>query len=185
MKPKTIIIDVDGCLANIHSPWIARYNKDWDDNFRVCDIKGWDIHTYVKPECAKRIYEYIADPTLYDDAKPVRGCKRAIKFLRDSGFHITFLTSTAKGTEGRKRAWLLDNGIMRGFEDDYIETSDSKDGYEADFFVDDYPKNLENFNGKRILFHRAWNADYPGFRGWAKVVEYIQHIQSDSRENFL
>ena len=175
MTPKIIAVDIDGVICDLHPVWLKKYNADYGDDLRVCEIRNWNIHEFVLPSCGGKIYRYIENPAIYDECGYISGSKRATKFLRDHGFHIVYLTTVAPGTEGRKRQWLMDNGFFK-LDDDYVETKESKSSFIADYMIDDSPANLEGFAGKKILFGRAWNKNsgFPSFKGWKKVIDYIR-----------
>ena len=78
-----IACDVDGVVANLTKPWLARYNKDWNDNLKIKDIEGWGIQDYVKPECGLKIFNYIKDPSLYDEVLPFSGALNFINTLKE------------------------------------------------------------------------------------------------------
>lgn len=152
---KILGIDVDGVCADLHTPWIGDYNLDWKDSLKSSDITDWYIHQFVKPECGLKIYEYIEDPALYDKVSPIAGALGSIIKLREFGFRIIYVTSSTRGTMGRKYDWLSEYGFVTKL-DDYVETKD-KSLILTDALIDDYHGNLENFVGYKFLFDSPWN----------------------------
>ena len=152
----TIAFDVDGTTADLHTVWLDRYNNDYGDNLKVSDIKAWEIHRFVKPECGKHIYDYLQDPSIYDDVKPIDNCLEVIDRLRDIAdvIHVTHSTS---GHKGRKLRWLMEHGLMIA-GDRYIEQED-KSSVPAHFLLDDYDKNVRDFKGQGVLLSQSWNQD--------------------------
>ena len=89
MKKKQIIaMDVDSVVADLGTAWLNRYNRDYNDNMTNENILSWDTHKYVKPECGKKIYEYIEDPSLYDEVLPICGSLWAMDALSDKSDHV-------------------------------------------------------------------------------------------------
>src|SRR5512137_1810696 len=99
---KTIAMDVDDVCAMLSETWVAKYNKDWNDNLKVNEITEWAIEKFVKPECGKRIFSYLDNPKLYDSVQPVEGARKGIKALRSMGYRVVFVTSCPIVTSARK-----------------------------------------------------------------------------------
>jgi 5'(3')-deoxyribonucleotidase len=55
---KRIAFDQDQVLADLLTEWVSRYNTEYNDNLRPEDIKNWNWHNLVKPECGKKIYNH-------------------------------------------------------------------------------------------------------------------------------
>lgn len=177
MLNKTIGIDVDGCCADLISTWLFdKYNVDYRDNLFPKDITNWNIHEFVKPECGMKIYDYIEDPSIYDNVLPIKDTLSVITHLRIMGYKIIFVTNAARGTEGRKFKWLNDYSIFSE-GDGYIETED-KSNIPADYLIDDYPKNISSFrNGVGVLFSAPYNLmslHTPRCNGWKEVYRFFK-----------
>lgn len=159
MKQPIIAIDVDGVVADLHTEWLAKYNRDYGDTMKVDQITDWEIHKLVKPECGKRIYQYIDDPYIYDTVKPIPRARYSVRMLGEMGFSVIFVTTVTKNTRGRKLQWLIDHEFVQEYNanDRYIET-DNKGIVKFDLLLDDKPENIEFCPGRGILFSRPWNA---------------------------
>jgi len=175
VKIKKVAVDFDGVVGALDVPWVARYNKDWNDTMKVEDILDWDIHKFVKPECGMKMYEYIEDPTIYDDVLPVEGAIRGIQALRDMGYELSFVTHSTKGHAGRKRKWLYDWNILHS-DFEYFEMRD-KSNFPAFYLLDDYTVNVSNFKGVGILFTAPYNKSStirPRVNNWVEAVRFFQ-----------
>ena len=170
-----IIVDVDGLLADLHTEWMVnRYNKDYDDDLRVCDITQWGLHNLVKPECGKKIYSYLEDPTIYDNTLPIPGALEGVNALRNADNVIMFVTTVVPGHAGRKKVWLKDHGFLCP-KDVYIESA-NKGEYKAYAMIDDHEGNFKGFLGIKVLFTRPWNKSIehsPRFDTWEQITNYI------------
>lgn len=171
-----IIIDVDGTICDTHSPWLGRYNADYNDRLRKIDIVKWEVHELVKPECGMKIYDYLSDMNIYRKALPIEGALVAVRKLRGMGHEVAFGTS---GVFTTKIDWLFDNGFSidtdRRWPKDIIIASDKSWLCSADVIIDDYPKNLADFK-HGILFDQPWNRechDYDRAGSWNEVVQLI------------
>lgn len=185
-----VSVDVDETVAELLPAWLDLYNEDYDDSLRPSDVTGWDLSKFVKSECGAKIYNYLTS-SLYDYVNPVPGALEGVKYLREAGHRVVFVTSTPKGSEGAKLNWLVRNGFLDSkgaygdgrVYDDYMEVHD-KSLVRADAMVDDRPENLFAFNGLRILFSAFHNKSFIGSvrpmktaNTWVQVTDHILNYQ--------
>jgi len=153
-----IACDVDGLVANLMRVWLEKYNKDWNDNLKVKNVKDWGIQNYVKPECGLKIFNYIKDPSLYDEVLPFPGALDFINKLKEN-HKVFFVTASPPEQMGRKFYWLKEHGFIRKITQ-YVEAR-NKSLIRADWLIDDYHGNTKGFIGKTILLARPWNEGQP------------------------
>lgn len=164
-------MDVDGVVADLHTPWINIYNNMFVDNLRVKDITDFKISNFVKNEAKEEIYKIANDKSIYYFVKPIFGSKRGIKALRKAGHRVVFLTACSENMKGVKFNWLNANGFKVD-EKDYIESQD-KSVFEADIMIDDRYKNVIDAKvDKAYLYTRPWNEKYdyfPRVKNWKDI----------------
>lgn len=186
-----IVCDVDDVCADLVPAWVAKYNQDWDDNLKVDDITDWNIAAFTRPECGKKMYDYLNDGSLYDGVLPIEGALEGVIELRK--YHrVVFATTAANGHAGRKLRWLRQHGFLsneRSSEMDYIEASD-KSLIHGDIIVDDGAHNLRVFKGKRIQFLKPWNANefVDGAWlacNWGEIPQIIWDIEGEMNDTFI
>ena len=163
MINETLALDIDAVLADLQTEWLYRYNLDYKDNLKAEQILSWGMDEYVKPECGKRIYDYLLDDNLYTNVNPIPGALQAVNKMRDLFTRVIFCTMSPFPKMGRKFQWLIDNKFFEYYnygdpEMDYIETRD-KSLINADYLIDDYFVNLANFQRYGIIFTQPWNKD--------------------------
>src|SRR5574337_1144217 len=108
LKP-TLVLDVDGLLADLHPVWYGRYNRDTGDNLSTDTVLDWNVHQYAR--FGKKVYEYLEDPSLYDDVLPLAGACDFVELIRRY-WHIVFATNSTVGCRGRKKEWLRKWGML-------------------------------------------------------------------------
>jgi 5'(3')-deoxyribonucleotidase len=170
----TISVDVDDTCADLMSEWLKRYNRDYFDDLSENKILSWDMTQYVKPICGKNIYQYIEDPKIYDEIKPISFSQWGVGELKKIG-RVVFVTSSTLGHAGIKFMWLKKHGFIDKKED-YIECLD-KSLISCHYLIDDKYENCKNAYGKGVLYNRTWNCKYdynPRCNNWKEVVEYIK-----------
>lgn len=168
-----ILVDVDQVVIDLLPVWLAKYNKDYDDNLTPDKITAWGIEKFVKPECGTKIYDYLNDDDLYDDAEPIPGALEAVIDLREE--HTIYFV-TAKYHPG-KVEWLRKHGfINEGHDYQYIVCED-KYLISGDVIIDDNIDTVQTYLGLGILFSQPHNADaeVPNVvKGWEGVMSLLE-----------
>lgn len=153
-----ILLDMDGVVADLHTPWFGRYNRDYDDNVTSDQIKTFSVHPYVKPECGTRIYDYLNERGVFAEAPVIPRAVEGVEMLLDMGHEIFFCTTPPVHSQWavlEKTQWVASRFPRIG-GGNMIFTR-HKHLVRADFLVDDYEDNLQLFDGHRILFDQPWN----------------------------
>jgi 5'(3')-deoxyribonucleotidase len=151
-----IALDIDDvCLALMDS-WLSFYNKDFEDHLIENVIDDWDIRKFVKPNAQTAIYEYINEPNVFSNAKPVLGALDCVNYLKSLGHRIIYVT--ANNPDECKQEWLKKWGFLQDNKD-FVQAYD-KSLILADILLDDRYENARDFNGTGYLFTRPWNKKY-------------------------
>jgi 5'(3')-deoxyribonucleotidase len=157
MNNKIIALDIDNTILDLTTTWLSKYNRDYNDKLTIENITSWDTHLFVKPECGKKIYNYIQTPEVFLESKPIDGALNGVLWLRKNGFRVIFVTATNIG--GSKETWLKENGFWES-ENDFYQAYD-KSLIRANVLLDDKFQNVQNFkHGQAYLFTRPWNIKY-------------------------
>jgi len=181
-----IIVDIDGVIAALHTEWLARYNRDWDDCLKVESITDWDTHKFVKPECGRVVYNYLFDEDLYDNVKSIPGALKGVQTLRNMGFRLLFVTV---GNADAKLSWLIENKFltlgdgMLGHPD-YVCCTD-KSLIKASIIIDDNPHVLGMHPAWHILYDQPWNRHVAMARAkdWDDVVAKVRFLRAALAES--
>ena len=199
IKETIIGVDCDDVVINLVPNWLYFYNEHYKDNLKVDDIQDWDISRYVKPECGKKIYEYIHPDTsksflkrfnIYDFCDPVKNSLMSIQELRNMGYRVIFVT--ASNRLDAKYNWLEHHGFLDN-RANFVHAFD-KNLINMDYLIDDRWENITSFanrknnNKKGILFNQPWNLkyndnynnyDYIRVNNWTDVVKYFKNIEGN------
>jgi 5'(3')-deoxyribonucleotidase len=154
---QTVLVDVDGTVARLHDEWYARYNQDYNDNLTEDKVISWSLHQYVKPECGKKIYDYLNDPTLYDNVKPYDDSQFVCRELKRRGYRLIFVTAGVPGAWPKLR-WLTKYKFLTSdvVDEDFVCAYD-KNLIRGNMLIDDRDKNVIEYPGGGILLDRPWN----------------------------
>ena len=176
---KQLVCDIDDTLLDLVTEWLRRFNRDFQDNIKKSNITGWDLGSFISnPNNRKYLYEYIEDPSIYDNIKPIKNALWGINKLRMFGYRIIFVTSATKGHFQRKLQWLQDYNFIDNRKN-YFEAVD-KSVFIGEYIIDDKFDNVVNFNGKGILYSQPWNLKENWNRrcnNWKSVIDLISSEQ--------
>jgi 5'-nucleotidase len=174
---KRIGIDMDGVIADLHLEWVNRYNRDYSDNLKPSDIINWNWHTLVKIECGSKIYDYLDDPSIFENLPIIKNSQYVIREL--SKFYELFIITSPWNPESipAKYRWLLKNFKFIDRKN-YVFTG-NKSISNVDYLIDDKAENFIDLDGQGILFdapHNQNQVDFPRVKNWLDVARFFEII---------
>lgn len=159
-------IDVDGVIANLHQTWLDRYNQDYNDTVRLEQLHNWDAEKWpIKPECGKKIYDYLRQGDLYQEVQPFPGALYFVQSLKKQVHRVVYVTSNAKGMTDQKWEWLEREGFLptgRYTAEDLVVAHDKR-LVKTDVLIDDKLATVVRHPYPTILMDQPWNRD----RNWS------------------
>jgi 5'(3')-deoxyribonucleotidase len=172
-----ILCDVDGVVADMIPAWLGLYNREYGDNLQPRDITTWALDPFVKPECGKKIYQYLHDPALYQHTLAVPGALRGVRALARAGHQLVYL-SYCVGPEmmQAKARWLGLHGFLTYGNMLFVGDPDFKRLVRGNLMIDDYEENIRAFGSFGMLFDAPYNRHAEELwrvRGWAGVAEAL------------
>ena len=179
-----IICDVDGTIADLHTPWLHRYNTRSGDILTKEGITSWHMSDFVMPEWRDRFFDILREPDLYNDVFPINGALPAIQELQRK-HRVVFTTSCVKGMADQKWEWLERHGFLpkRYSHKDLVITAD-KSLLLGDLIIDDNFGHCKDFRGDALLFDQPWNRKAftdPWCRrvgGWVDVLVNVENKEA-------
>lgn len=192
MPPKdpSILLDMDGILADIWTPWFYQYNNEYNDTLNISQIKDFaldlDSGRLVKPECGKKFFNYLTED-FYRNLRPLEGAISAVHRLADSGYVIKIATALPwnqldPGVAKSKIAWLNEHLPFIDTKD--IHILHYKHYIPADAFVDDWPLQLKNYRKAHphavlATIHYPYNTDVDKrdvylADNWQQIFEHLK-----------
>lgn len=182
---KKAIIDIDGVLNNYPQTQIDYFNFCLNSNYKTLDEIKKDL-SYYDYKYFKTMYRMSG---FKHNAKPSKGAKKLLKYLRDHNYLIYIITARElfKYNQLEKTIlWLQTNQLYY----DYIYCTQKKDftifekfGH-VDLVIEDNCDNLEKIkkiNGKDCIYINVINNEnkdrkYKGYRvvGLDKVIDILE-----------
>lgn len=180
---KKIGIDLDSTLNNLEVVWAERYNKDYDDNLK--DWTKWELDEVVKPECGKKIFNYLREPGFFYNLDIKEGAKDVVDFL-SKHYELYIVTAYIPETCLDKANWVKKHNLDVSQKD--IIFINDKSLLELDYLIDDGPHNFNKFKGTGILFDMPYNQHLEEspvlyrVKTWKDILEFfIEEISNDEK----
>jgi 5'-nucleotidase len=139
-----IITDLDGIVVNHTKLWFFLYNADFHDNLVDGDIKDWDTSKFVKLECGKKIFDYLAIPGFFENLEPHRGAIDALVKLQQRGHEVVICTATEVPEAAKGKMIWVKKHLPFISKNNFIITS-GKHHVQGDVLIDDGPHNAETY----------------------------------------
>ena len=155
-------VDFDGVLCDLMTVWLARYNKEYQDNKKKEHILSFRASDYL--QCSYKKLKAYRTPDIYEYADDIPGAGFFVDTLQElPDVHVVCISHDTKEYQWHKETWLTRNGfnvplyLTKGNKWD-VDVSDSiyDDPYKKvtiDFLVDDNIKNTPT-----VLFNQPWNS---------------------------
>jgi 5'(3')-deoxyribonucleotidase len=171
--PQRICVDMDEVMADAVAEHLLRYNRDHNGSITKADLHGKWIWDVVPPGAHTRLDEYLRSDDFFDVLKVMQDSQRVLAALQTR--YEVFIATAAMEVPtsfNAKYRWL-----RRHFP--FIPTSHivfcgDKSILNADFLIDDNPRQLERFSGTGILYEAPHNVHATGFRrvkNWLEIEE--------------
>lgn len=144
MNKLRIGVDLDGVLVNLLEVWLDRYNVDFNDHLSSEDITSWDIRKFIKPKARNIMFDYLNDPTLYDNAGVIsHQAKSILQKWKEEKHEIFIITSCGNRPNmiKAKLEWLEERYPF--LDKRNFVFVDNKSVAKVDIMIDDHASNLK------------------------------------------
>lgn len=152
MKP-TVIVDIDGVLADLHATVIEQINIKYGLCVKHIDIDNWR-KKFGKIDFVKEIFCVFKNRELLLRIPHIQGALEGMSLLDSMDYQIIIASNRPQYTMHNTQEWL----ILYPY-DKLILTADKAE-IDGEFLIDDYTKNIQRFaekDGVGILVNRPWN----------------------------
>jgi 5'-nucleotidase len=176
-----LLFDMDGVLADLGTPWLARYNADHGDSLTPEHLTSWGIHQHVK--IGMRMYDYLAEPGWFLQLAPMPGAAVALDALATDGHELFVVTASPHNAPTGlydKARWLRTHLPMIPAE--HVIVAHRKDMVAGDILLDDSPEHLGRFPGVRVVYDHPYNRSFAAHHHRiASLAEYVTLIRGLAR----
>lgn len=181
MNKKTILVDMDGVLANFEKGFLEEWTKKFPNHPHIPIEKRRTFYLsedYPR-ELEKEIDSIFSAPGFFQNLSTIRGGKEALIKMESLGHEVLICTNPISKYENcvlEKYHWVSKN---MGYEwtKKMIITKD-KTLVHGDFLIDDKPQHLglKKPAWQHILYEAPYNKDVPGklritWSNWEKILD--------------
>lgn len=180
MTRETVLVDMDGVLADFDTRFIEIWQKRYPDRPRL-DQKNrtsFKIAEEFPVHLQDDIREIFSEPGFYRNLPIVKGAVQGMNEMVDSGLDIWICTSPLMQYENcvlEKYQWV-DEHLGRSWTERIIMTR-NKALVRGDFLIDDHPEipGADSASWEHILFDAPYNRHIPNIRritwqNWREVL---------------
>lgn len=167
---KQILVDMDGVLADVYSQFINLEFKDSGIMLRKEDLYG-KREELVFPSFEKHVNSI----GFFRTAPLIENSVEGLKYLNER-YKVLIVSSATEFPNSlcEKQSWL--NEYFPFISWKQMIFCGSKESIQGDIMIDDHPKNLSVFNGRRILFSQYHNVyahdrSFERVSGWKDIFQ--------------
>lgn len=171
MKRK-ILVDMDGVLADVYKPLIKKQYTDKGYSKTEQDLNGIE-----ERKAFPDIISILQEKGFFRNAPVMDGSIEGLKYLNDK-YDVVIVSSATEfpGCLDDKHAWLAEHFPFINWKQ--MIFCGVKSDISADMMLDDHPKNLSVFKGKRYIFTQPHNFSienetYRRVNNWAEIMEIL------------
>jgi 5'(3')-deoxyribonucleotidase len=159
--------------------WHEKYNKDYDDDLSVEDLKCWQSEKYVKEACGTKIYEYLDEPGLFLNLEPLPHAIEVLERLAQT-HDILIVSSSRTYAYTEKEKWVKKHLPFIGARN--LIFTHRKDMVRGDVLFDDAPHNLIAFaeSGRKAIamdYPYNRNVDVDRVKTWLDFEKMVETIE--------
>jgi len=144
---------MDDTLYDFVSLVLDRYNTKYNDSVVINDIKEWNIHKFLKPEC-KNVFE-LATEDLFDTITISEETKSFVSKLRKK--HTVYFVTAGHPKTIQARYRLLKRNFP-SFKSERLIVCNEKSFLDMHVLIDDcerYFEGYKRYNG--FMIAKPWN----------------------------
>lgn len=170
-----LFVDMDEVIADTYGAHIEWYNRDYGQSLKLEDCAGREAWNNVPPEHCESVRKHAHTVGFFTGLEPMKDSQKVMSDLNKKyELYIASAAMEFPNSLKEKSDWLDEhfpfihwkNRILLG----------SKHILKGDILIDDRLMNLENFDGRKILFTSPHNVnikDYERMDSWHEIGESL------------
>ncbi len=175
MKKKQLLVDMDHVIADITSQYIKWYKDATGTEMKWDDLLGKpEDLAFPQPEL---IRGFLHTPGFFRGAAVMPGSLEVIRELNEV-YELLIVSAAMEFPQSliEKYDWLGEHFPFISWRQ--IVFCGSKKNISGDYMIDDHFKNLDNFNGQKLLFTATHNIHtdnngYTRVNNWTEVKDLL------------
>lgn len=160
---KRICVDMDEVMADSLAEHLLRYNRDHSENLTLEDLHGkalWDVVAFDRHTALEG---YLRSEDFFEGLTVMPESQRVMRLLQQN-FEVFIATAAMEipSSFHQKFRWL--ERYFPFIPPSHIVYCGDKGILNADYLIDDNPRQLRRFKGEGILFTSPHNMTVKGYR---------------------
>lgn len=170
---KRIALDMDEVIADIMPKFFDLYEEAFGRRVKEEELLGKKIYHL---EGAMEVRQKIFDKGFFRDLPVMEGAQEGVKKLMEN--YDVFITTAAmefRNSFEDKYDWLQEHFPFIHWRN--IIFCGDKSIFNAEYMIDDHPRNLETFRGKGLLFsalHNHGEERFTRVNNWQDVLAFFE-----------
>jgi 5'(3')-deoxyribonucleotidase len=166
---------MDEVMADTVAEHIRRYNQDFGTSLSKGDLQGKWLWQIVPEEHHGALIGYLNEPEFFGRLPLMLDVQRVLERL--SRDHEVFVASAAMEVPmsfAAKFRWMGEHFSF--IQPSHIVFCGDKSILQADYLIDDNPRQLRSFRGEGLLFsapHNRHVTEWPRMENWAAVERFF------------
>lgn len=167
-----VLVDMDGVLADVYTQFIT---LEYKHSGTILNPK--DLYGKTEEEAFPSFSQHVRSHGFFRTVPLIPESIEGLKYLNEK-YNVLIVSSATEFPDSlsEKQAWLNEHFPFITWQQ--IIFCGRKDSIKGDIMIDDHPKNLSSFSGKRLLFtqpHNIYikNNSYMRVSGWKEITEIL------------
>lgn len=158
-----ICVDMDEVMADALAEHLVRYNRDYNAGLTLEDLQGKALWDVIASEHHSVVEGYLRSDDFFENLTVMPEAQRVMRLLQQR--YEVFIATAAMEVPAsfhQKYRWL--EKYFPYISPSHIVYCGDKSILNADYLIDDNPRQLQRFKGEGILFTSPHNIAVKGFR---------------------
>ena len=166
---KRICVDMDEVMADALAEHLVRYNRDHNENLTLADLQGKALWDVVSTDRHHIIEGYLRSEDFFENLAVMPESQRVMRRL-SMNYDVFIATAAMEVPTSfhQKYRWLAKHFPF--IPASHIVYCGDKSILNADYLIDDNPRQLRRFKGTGILFTSPHNV---GVKGYKRVNDWL------------
>lgn len=171
----TIFVDMDEVIADTYGAHIEIYNRDFGKTLTHSECTGKEVWQCVPEPYQQSIRNHARNRGFFRDLRPITDSQVVLKKLSEKyDLYIASAATQFPNSLEEKSDWLDEHFSFITWQKRIL--CGDKHILNGDVLIDDRAYNLENFNGRPLLFTSPHNIGQNGFErvnNWQEVAKKL------------
>ena len=163
---------MDGVLADFYPQFLKMEFEETGNRIPTESLYG-----KLEMEAFPNAHKHVRTPGFFRNATTIEGSIEGLKYLNDK-YKVLVVSSATEFPQSltEKVEWLHEFYPFISWQQ--IILCGKKDSIKGDIMIDDHPKNLDYFTGKRIIFSQPHNVymnheSYQRVDNWKEIMSIL------------